>query len=275
MQMMKLCQLLFCSAMLQRVQCARIWEGSELDKVKGRIAFLQRDSGFSVSHEHAERLCTSTVINGASDALGTSDGVASTSQLAEVLDASDADVDALFRALSGDEYNGGQHFALEAFCEEVVIRIPKLLGVAAPPSPGLGCVDSSCAEAHVDLSEVSLTHSNLTTAPSPTGSDVDTSINVSRPAQPASPEDLGRDLFRRVLNVLFGIYPAVNEIDDESPVSLLQEEDTLRDPKAQVVFGPKTRPDRHQRYNAYVLQASAWIATALRRLKSGRRYVKK
>jgi len=99
--------------------------------------------------------------------------------------------------------------------------------------------------------------------------------------------------------VLFGIYPAVNEKDDETAQQLnfgraqqlnfetarqpnfetarqplLQEGDTDAMHRA-VLFGPKTRPDRHHRYRSYVLQASAWVATALRRLKSGRRYVKK
>eukprot|EP00930_Biecheleria_cincta_P035439 TRINITY_DN24376_c0_g1_i1.p1 TRINITY_DN24376_c0_g1~~TRINITY_DN24376_c0_g1_i1.p1 ORF type:complete len:589 (+),score=72.60 TRINITY_DN24376_c0_g1_i1:80-1846(+) len=258
----------------------RVRDGAQLDEAMGSIAFLHRVSHFSVSYEHAQRLCNDNVVKGASDVLGSSPAgetyLTSPSHLAEILAASDAEVDALLHALFGDALHGGQHFDLRAFCEKAVLHIPSILCTAAPQAPGLGCIDDACGGNSVDVSEESLALGDLTTVPTATGSDVNRSMELE-PAGPDSPEEIGRDLFRRALNVLFGIFPSVNENDEESPSSLLEEEATQpgRNHEPAVAFGPRVREDRHDQYREYVVKASAWIATALRRLKSGRSLVQK
>merc|ERR1712151_171274 len=50
---------------------------------------------------------------------------------------------------------------------------------------------------------------------------------------------------------------------------------TGRSSSVNVAFGAATEPSRHHLYQEYSLKASAWIATALHNLNSGRSQVKK
>eukprot|EP00930_Biecheleria_cincta_P079657 TRINITY_DN6756_c0_g3_i1.p1 TRINITY_DN6756_c0_g3~~TRINITY_DN6756_c0_g3_i1.p1 ORF type:complete len:586 (-),score=79.80 TRINITY_DN6756_c0_g3_i1:56-1813(-) len=242
------------------------------------VAFIRRESRFKVDYEHAQRLCTSSVVQTGCDVLGASQdwktALASAQQLTEVLAASTKDVNALLRTVLGNYSLINREFVIREFCEEAVLKIPVILGMAAPQNPGLGCVNDECDNGSIDITEETLSQSDLATVPPPEETDTSKSEDIG-PIQADDPAARGRALFRGALNVVFGIFPAVDENEDEPTNSLLQEQAETEGPGADVAFGSKIRPDRHSEYRASALKASAWISTALRRIRSGRDITKK
>eukprot|EP00930_Biecheleria_cincta_P079654 TRINITY_DN6756_c0_g2_i2.p1 TRINITY_DN6756_c0_g2~~TRINITY_DN6756_c0_g2_i2.p1 ORF type:complete len:594 (-),score=73.71 TRINITY_DN6756_c0_g2_i2:203-1984(-) len=234
--------------------------------------------GTKVGHPDAQRLCTSSVVETGCDALGVSpDGetaLASAQQLAEALAASIEDVNALLHTVLGNDNLINSEFVIQQFCEQAVLKTPSILGMAAPQNPGLGCVNAECDHGSIDITEETLSQLDLATIPPPNETDTNRAQDIGL-IQPDDPALRRQTLFRSALNVVFGIFPAVDEDADELTNSLLQEQTGPERPGADVAFGPRIRRDRHSKYRASALKASAWISTALRRIRYGRDVTKK
>jgi len=266
------------SSLLWTAGTTRSEEQGSLDRAAGGISFSRTDSRFKIGYEHARRLCTGSAIETGCDVLGAlRDGetaLASAQQLAEVLAASVDDVNDLLHTLLGDYNLENEEFDVRDLCEKAVLQIPSILGMAAPQNPGLGCVEDECVNESIDITEEALSQSDLATVPPPQTNDMNKSEDIG-PIEPDDPAVRGRALFRGALNVVFGIFPAVDENNDETTSSLLQEQADADGPGADVAFGSRIRRDRHTEYRVYAMKASAWISTALRRIRSGRSITKK
>lgn len=222
---------------------------------------------FALSPEHVADLCTEAVMTEASRVLGAApppgaDAEATPAQFAEVLAADASEAAGLLEALG---LSGTAPFTCRAFCEAAVSNIPKLLSAAAPARAGLACTDRSCEEQQVDVSEEALVEQPLAAPLAPEAADrspvpVDDDGAGAAAIDPAAQR---RILFRTALNLILGVFPYAEEVDDETAEC---------DP---VAFGKCTRPERHFMFRQYLQKASAWVAAALRRLSSGEAHVRK
>lgn len=228
---------------------------------------------FALSESHIKNLCSDETVQDACAALGASrDPVAQASieQLAEILVVHESEAVSFVQGL-GLSLNGAS-FSCRSLCEAAVQRIPEVLHVAAPKTRNLGCIDDACDEDAVDLSKDALLSGGLSSPPPPP-SHADNNRSLPPDGNhilDVEPEVRRQMLFRTTLNVIFGIFPSPDEIDDSTGVASL-----LESPGDTVRFGPSTLPQRHYLYSRYLLQASAWIATALRRLPRGSSAVRK
>jgi len=221
--------------------------------------------------EEVERLCTATVVQAACEAMGTvglpfQDAFkprASLERLASTMALKVEEAQELLNAV-GLEVNKEGTFTCKALCHAAVAAIPSVLGMSIPPAAGRACVDASCKQPTVDVSEVVLQNESLGSLPHEKD-DVETLAQPPE-SEPSYPGD-AKTMLRVALNVLFGVFPAPEQaVDQESSFLQLSE-----DPK----FGPKILASRYEDYKRFALKASAWVATALKKLEPRKAMVKK
>lgn len=256
-------------------------------KLRATIAFRVQDAGrFKLSRSHVNDLCAAAVVEQCVQlAVPPEGGRARTNRLAEVLAAKESEVLAMLEALGMEVKDG---FSCHDFCEASAVHIPSILRTAAPSGPDKGCIDDACSLPPADVSHDTLVQEGLSYPPPPApgqGDEIEQRSNMTD-SSVLDPEVRGAMLFRAVLNIVFNIFPAVgeadDEIDDETPTdgqssSLMQDftEVNTQKPWDRVAFGPKTLRRRHEEYRKNVVTATAWIATALRNIDSGKSIVAK
>lgn len=234
---------------------------------------------FHVSRSHVNDLCTAAVIQQCVQLAASESSRATTSRLAEVLAAEESEVVAMLEALGVDVQGD---FGCREFCEASAAHIPAILQTAAPSGPDKGCIDDACSLPTADVSQDALLHEGLQSPPTPpTQAQVD-EIELSNMTVPSvlHPEVRGKMFFRAALNVVFGIFPAVGETDDESSAdrlsdSLMESSEGVDAQLPPVAFGPRTLPRRHAEYRSNTVKAAAWISKAIRNLESGKSLVSK
>ncbi|CAK0801529.1 unnamed protein product, partial [Prorocentrum cordatum] len=194
--------------------------------------------------EKVGRLCDVDVALRGCRAMGATGGFGTTAELADTLAVEPEDAAGLLA-----ELGLGATFGCQELCEAAVASIPTILNAGIPSAKGAGCVDRDCLADPVDVSEEVLMRSDLVTMPEPPeGNDTVSAVAEGLPQAPVYPGEGPGMMLRVVLNVLFGVFPAPDEADDEvpeggTPGALLQSDGGL-DPK----FGPQIRADRHEKY---------------------------
>jgi len=221
--------------------------------------------------EKVGRLCDVDVALRGCRAMGATGGFGTTAELADTLAVEPEDAAGLLA-----ELGLGATFGCQELCEAAVASIPTILNAGIPSAKGAGCVDRDCLADPVDVSEEVLMRSDLVTMPEPPeGNDTVSAVAEGLPQAPVYPGEGPGMMLRVVLNVLFGVFPAPDEADDEvpeggTPGALLQSDGGL-DPK----FGPQIRADRHEKYRRMVVTGTNWVSTALRKMGERKSIVKK
>lgn len=252
-------------------------------KLRTNVVFRVHDAGkYQVSRSHVNDLCTAAVVKQCVLLVAPPQGGrAWTGRLAEVLAADESEVVAMLEALGVEVKDD---FGCREFCEASAVHIPGILRTAAPGGPEKGCIDDACRLPTADVSHDALVHEGLQSPPPSAPGQVDELEEKSNMTVPPvlDPEVRGAMLFRAALNIVFGIFPAVGEADDETsvdglPSSLMQDstEEITQRPLNQVAFGPRTLRSRHDEYRQYAVTAAAWIAAALRNIDAGKSVVAK
>jgi len=97
----------------------------------------------------------------------------------------------------------------------------------------------------------------------------------------------GPILLRTALNVIFGIFPSAGgdgdgDQVDAGPALVAKTRNRAKtvgvtsvQEEVDVSFGARVKRSRYKKYREFSMKASAWISTALRKLRAGRHYVKK
>jgi len=143
--------------------------------------------------------------------------------LGRVLEAEEHEINAFFESLNFQVSSGD--FMCSTLCEAAVIAIPSKLGKAIPKFESILCLDDAC-ENSVELSPATIFEGGLGMSASHGEDDVDVDDEVSMdaesdhdtPPENSSPDETTNDpihLLRRVLNVLFEIFPAPNVVDED------------------------------------------------------------
>eukprot|EP00932_Pfiesteria_piscicida_P018182 SRR837773.5046.p1 GENE.SRR837773.5046~~SRR837773.5046.p1 ORF type:complete len:432 (-),score=114.28 SRR837773.5046:30-1208(-) len=155
----------------------------------------------------------------------------------------------------------------------MVSHIAKILGTRAPTSSDKACLDAACHEAEMDVSNGQLQREGLSSPPETKRSDDLDTLPESQ-EQPEVPAEIKHQLqFRSILNVVFNMFPFIDEADSDESHGEVGLAEVGKGPD--VAFHSNTKSSRHADYLSFVVKAAAWIATALRRLPAGQQYVEK